>query len=197
MQDLHYQCRISQPTISVIVRQVLDAIWKNVRQECFPDLTTNFWLKTAAEFYEKTNYPHCIGAIDGKHIRVIKYKNFFSILLLAVCDSNYKFIFVDVGAYGKSADSTVFKDSIFKIKLDEGSLNIPEAQSSFQGFDEPMPFVIVGDEGFGLTTKLLRPYAGKCLNINVYITTDSAEHVGIWSVRLEFWPINGEFFIDH
>lgn len=175
MQDLHYQYRISQPTISVIVRQVLDAIWKNVRPQCFPVFTTEFWLKTAAEFYEKTNFPHCIGAIDGKHVRVIKptesgslyynYKNFFSILLLAMCDANYNFIFVDVGAYGKSADSTVFKDSVFKKKLDEGALNIPEAQSSFQGFDEPMPFVIVGDEAFGLTTKLLRPYGGKCLSV--------------------------------
>lgn len=175
MKDLQYQFRISQPSISVFVRQVLDAIWKNVREICFPEFTKEFWLKTAADFYEKTNFPHCIGAIDGKQVRIIRpvgsgslyynYKHFFSILLLAMCDANYKFIFVDVGAYGKSSDSTVFKDSTFKKKLDDGSLNIPEAQSSFQGFHEPMPFVIVGDEGFGLTTKLLRPYSGKCLSV--------------------------------
>ncbi|XP_046388639.1 protein ALP1-like [Ischnura elegans] len=175
MQDLHYQYRISQPSISMIIRQVCAAIWKNLQHLCFPELTTDFWLKTAAKFYEQTNFPHCIGALDGKQIRVIKpvnsgslyynYKNYFSILLLAMCDADYKFIFVDVGAYGKSSDSTVFKESTFKKKLDSGLLNIPENASSFQGFEEPMPFVIVGDEGFGLTTKLLRPYSGKCLDV--------------------------------
>ncbi|XP_031341029.1 uncharacterized protein LOC116169141 [Photinus pyralis] len=96
MTDLHFQYRISQPTISVIVRQVCKAIWNRMRQICFPTLTEEYWLKTAAAFYEKTNFPHCLGAIDGKHIRVVKpeksgslyfnYKNYFSLVLLAMCD---------------------------------------------------------------------------------------------------------------
>ncbi|KAF2897014.1 hypothetical protein ILUMI_09163, partial [Ignelater luminosus] len=54
------------------------------------------------------NMPNCIGAIDGKHIsiqspfksgtRFYNYKHFYSIHLMAICDADYKFIFVDIGA---------------------------------------------------------------------------------------------------
>lgn len=69
-----------------------------------------------------------------------------------MCDANYKFIFVDFGAYGNSPDSTIFKESLFKKQLDSNTLGIPEAQPSFQGFNDPMAFVIVGNDGFGLST---------------------------------------------
>ena len=141
---------------------------------CFPDATERFWLEIAAQFYQKTDFPHCLGALDGKHIRVIKpensgslyynYKNYFSILLLAVCDASHKFIFIDVGAYGKSSDTTVFKESKFFRKLENQTLNVPAPQESYSGFGTPMPFVFVADEAFGLSQHILRPYAGKFLS---------------------------------
>lgn len=55
------------------------------------------WLEIEKGFYKRTNFPYCIGAIDGKHIRIKKpghtgseffnYKSFFSTVLLAVADS--------------------------------------------------------------------------------------------------------------
>jgi len=32
----------------------------------------NDWIRTADEFYERTNFPNSIGAVDGKHIRIRK-----------------------------------------------------------------------------------------------------------------------------
>lgn len=85
-----------------------------------PSLTEKDWLNIADDFGAKANFPNCLGAIDGKHVRMIKpmnrgslyynYKHFFSIVLLAICDSNYNFTYVDVGSYGKSADSQIYKN---------------------------------------------------------------------------------------
>jgi len=88
-----------------------------------PARDKNDWIRKADEFYERTNFPNCIGAVDRKHIRIRKpnesgcqffnYKNFFSTVLMAVADANYCFISVEVGAYGSSSDSNVFKKSTF------------------------------------------------------------------------------------
>ena len=93
----------------------------------------------AKGFEKYANFPNCIGAIDGKHIRLVQptdtgsfyynYKTFFSTVLLAVCDANYSFTYVDVGAYGKSSDSAVFHNSLLYKKLVENALDIPEAQT--------------------------------------------------------------------
>jgi len=32
----------------------------------------NDWIRTADEFYERTDFQNCIGAVDGKHIRMMK-----------------------------------------------------------------------------------------------------------------------------
>lgn len=71
------------------------------------------------EFEERANFPH---VIDGKHIPVIKpegsasmnfnYKHFFSILLLAVCYSNNKCLYIDVRASEESSDLITFKNSM-------------------------------------------------------------------------------------
>ena len=73
----------------------------------------------------KWNYPCCLGAIDGKHIAVqqpadtgsefLNYKHSFSVILFAMVDANYKFIYIDVGAAvgaaGRAGDAGVFADS--------------------------------------------------------------------------------------
>lgn len=71
----------------------------------------NEWLKIADEFYSMWNFPNCIGAIDGKHCRIQapantgsafhNYKGYFSFVLMAIVDARYRFIWVDIGNYGK------------------------------------------------------------------------------------------------
>lgn len=88
---------------------------------------------------------------------------FFSTVLLAVCDANYCFITVDIGDYGKN--SSIFKNSIFYQKLIKKELNIPENSSLPESNEAKLPFVIVGDEAFGLSQNVMRPYGGNCLSM--------------------------------
>lgn len=80
--------------------------------------------------YEETwNFPHCLGAIDGKHIQLqapigsgseyFNYKNTFSVVLMAVVDANYNFIYANVGCQGRISDGGVFRNTSFSKLLDE------------------------------------------------------------------------------
>lgn len=40
--------------------------------KCIPIPNEENWLEVADGFQQRANFPHCLGAIDGKHIRIIK-----------------------------------------------------------------------------------------------------------------------------
>ena len=129
------------------------------------------WREIAQEFWRRWDFPNCIGAIDGKHIRIIcpaksgseffNYKQFYSIILLAVCDAEYKFTVVDVGAKGKEGDAGVFATSALKEDLESGTLNIPPPARLPDSQSEPVPHCLVGDEAFPLSANLMRPFPGR------------------------------------
>lgn len=104
--------------------------------------------------------------MDGKHILIkqpkksgsyyFNYKGTFSIVLLAVVDADYKFIYIDVGCNGRISDGGVYRNSSFSSALDKGLLGIPSAENI--GSKE-LPYVIVADDAFPLKVNLMKPYA--------------------------------------
>uniref|UniRef100_A0A8C5LW04 DDE Tnp4 domain-containing protein n=1 Tax=Leptobrachium leishanense TaxID=445787 RepID=A0A8C5LW04_9ANUR len=162
LKDLHYNFRVGRSTAGEIVRKVCQTIWDTMREECMPTPTDESWARIAEGFLDRSNFPNCLGAVDGKHVRIVKplqsgslyhnYKHFFSIGLLAVADANYYFVCVDVGSYGRESDSTL------------GTLNIPRP-TPLPGTDVAVPYAFVGDEAFSLSTHLLRPYSGTHLTV--------------------------------
>lgn len=56
------------------------------------------------------------------------YKNHHSIVLLAICDANYSFTFVDIGAYGRRSDGGIFRDSEMGKKFEQHEMNIPKPE---------------------------------------------------------------------
>jgi len=58
-----------------------------MRPECIPKPTKEQWELPALEFERRANFPHRLGAVDGKHIRVIKPEHGGSMFY------NYKKIF--------------------------------------------------------------------------------------------------------
>jgi hypothetical protein len=73
-------------------------------------VTIEEWLWHAQKFEDKWQFPHCIGALDGKHIVMrlpsnsgsyyYNYKNTHSIVLMALADASYTFTYIDVGCNG-------------------------------------------------------------------------------------------------
>ncbi|KAM4037290.1 uncharacterized protein ACNLHF_015979 [Anomaloglossus baeobatrachus] len=126
-------------------------------------------MSTAAQFYEICDFPNCCGAVDGKHVRIVKpantgsehlnYKKIFSVVLMAIADANYKFLAVDIGAYGRSNDSQVFKTSTMGCNLYGDRFSFPPASPLPQTSGPPLPFVCLADEAFQLDTHLLKPYS--------------------------------------
>ena len=95
--------------------------------------------------------------MDGKHIRIVpppdsgafyyNYKNYYSIVLMALVDSNYEFIFVDVGQNGRISDGGVLEHTEFMRRLNNGQLNLPDNTETVKNLN----FAFLGDEAFALT----------------------------------------------
>ncbi|XP_060806409.1 uncharacterized protein LOC132903097 [Amyelois transitella] len=173
-EDFELSYHRGASTARKIVQETCQLIWNYLKAVCIPEPTQDMWKEIASGFLQNTNLPNCLGAIDGKHIRIIhpfetgslyfNYKNFFSIVLLATCDSNLLFTFVDVGAYGKASDSTIFRESELCNKIHRKTLNIPSPRQV--GNRQPLNYTFVGDEALGLSENMMRPYAGKYLDLD-------------------------------
>uniref|UniRef100_I3JLH2 DDE Tnp4 domain-containing protein n=1 Tax=Oreochromis niloticus TaxID=8128 RepID=I3JLH2_ORENI len=118
--------------------------------KCTPS-TESEWKAIARDFANKWQFPHCLGAIDGKHIFIqpppksgsmyFNYKSRFSIILMAVVDANYKFVYASAGTQGRVSDAGVLAHSDLKEAMDTGTLNFPPADT-LPGTDAMMPHII-------------------------------------------------------
>nr|CAI5829874.1 unnamed protein product [Callosobruchus analis] len=57
-------------TVSAIVKDTCTAIWEIFQSlEMKPPSSKERWEEIAENYYRRTNFPNCIGSVDGKHIR--------------------------------------------------------------------------------------------------------------------------------
>ena len=171
--SLSYTFRIGVSTIHSIVTQLNEAVWKLLQPTYMPVPMTQKWNEISESFYDICKMPHCIGSVDGKHCSIIcpskaglqyyNYKHFHSIILMAIADTNSNFIMIDVGAYGRNNDSSVFNESTMGKSFMSSRLNVPNPRE-MPGTDILMPFYLVGDEAFPLRNNLMRPYARRQLD---------------------------------
>ncbi|XP_058122777.1 uncharacterized protein LOC131293712 [Anopheles ziemanni] len=97
--NLQYLFRVSRQLISKIVPEVCKCLTEALVDFVKLPSTNNEWLEVATKFKNRWGFPHVIGAIDGKHVRIIaphqsgsdyfNYKKKFSIVLLAIGSLNY------------------------------------------------------------------------------------------------------------
>uniref|UniRef100_A0A915DBX8 DDE Tnp4 domain-containing protein n=1 Tax=Ditylenchus dipsaci TaxID=166011 RepID=A0A915DBX8_9BILA len=174
--QLHFSLRLGLKTIANIVDETCAAIYSTLHAD---------YLKTPGRRMKE-------GSIDGKHIEMVKpnnsgslyynYKNRFSTVLMAVCDSKYRIIYADFGSYGHESDagllllesfplvflqcnnSGIYDKRDFKRALDNRSLNLP-LPNLLPGSEKISPFFFLGDGAFPLGKHLMKPYSRKQLSI--------------------------------
>lgn len=164
---------MGRSTVGSIVHHTSRVVIQVLLNEVMPAPNEDMWNEIAIEFWEKWQFPNCIGAMDGKHVTIQapkssgslywNYKKTYSIVLLALVDARYNFIFLDVGRYGRNSDGGVLSNSNFGKKLSRNQLNIPD-KKCLPGTDTKLPMVIVADEAFPLTNNIMRPFPGKNLS---------------------------------
>ena len=155
-----------------MIRETCQVLWLVLTEKGFLAVpkTTNAWLSIADEFEKRWNFPHCLGAIDGKHIVIqaparsgslyYNYKKSFSIVLLAVCNARYEFTLVDIGEVGRQSDSGIYNNSSMGHAIENRLLDfpLPEAISNYNP-NQKFPYPFVADEAFALKSYMLRPYS--------------------------------------
>ncbi|RCN43320.1 hypothetical protein ANCCAN_10684 [Ancylostoma caninum] len=118
------------------------------------------------------DYPLACGFLDGKHIAILKlahagnayfnYKQFHSIVFLAISDCDHNIIAFDIGAPGRIGDAGIFRRSTIKVW--------PCFSNIFSDNDDVFPptrelgsvgavqYHFLVDDGFGQDFRYVRPY---------------------------------------
>ncbi|KAL8571943.1 hypothetical protein ACOMHN_026155 [Nucella lapillus] len=173
-KSLMYGFRVSKSSIVKIMPDVAEAIIEEYGDELVSAPTTpEGWNALADRFLLRWNLPHCVGAIDGKHVAIqcprrggsvyYNYKGYHSIILFAAADAYYKFTWVDVGANGSASDCQVFNSSELKEAIKDDTIGFPDPDP-LPGDNVDMPYFLAGDNAFPLRTWLMKPFSRRELD---------------------------------
>ena len=171
---LLYAFRVASPTIEKFVPEVCDAITRAYQDQVMrcPTLPED-WLLVDSVFGQRWNFPHALGALDGRHIPIRcpqgggslfrNSKGFHSIVLLALVDGDSRFLWVDMGAVGSTSDAQIFNHTNLRHKIEDGSIGFPDSESLGIGAPK-VNFFLRGDDAFPLMLWLMRPYSNHSMD---------------------------------
>ncbi|CAF4884599.1 unnamed protein product [Pieris macdunnoughi] len=146
--SLQYTFRISKQSMSCIVPEVCEAIIKSLKENIKLPKTESEWIQISNRFDELWNFPHCAGAMDGKHV----------ILEAPTRNIIINFWMSDVKAAFQMVE--FLKKLNYIKKLENNSLRLP-APEALQGRNKVVPYVFVGDSAFPLQNNIMKPYPGE------------------------------------
>ena len=138
-------------------------LWKESVDKFMPHSEQEFKNKII-DMEEMWQFPCCWAALDGCHIPIKcppggqesskEYHNFknFSVVLMAMVDSYYRFIWRSCGYPGNSHDSVIFQSTDLWAKIQEGNC-LPRVGK--QVGNQTIPPLVVADSAFPFTTWLI------------------------------------------
>ena len=163
-------------TVCTIVNEVTKAIVENLWDEC----VTKHMPKTEEEFRNKMidmeqlwQFPCCWSAVDGCHIPIkcppggpesrkeyYNFKNFYSVIMMGMVDSNYRFIWGTCGFPGNSHDAIIFQSTKLWADIRESEL-LPHIAKDIGGVT--VPPLVLGDSAFPFQTWMMKSYGNAVL----------------------------------
>ena len=133
-------------------------------RECIPKPTKEQWEMTALEFERRSNFAHCLRAVDGKYMRVIEpehsgsmfynYKDCLPspLVWMAVADGNCRFVYVGIGSYGEDWFCHFWK--VYAVVIIQKNMLVLPSERPLAGTASPNIPYFVGKEGLALITNI-------------------------------------------
>ena len=99
-------------------------------------------------------------AVPGAGSEYLNYKSTQSIVLMAMVDANYRFIYVDIGGNGRVSDGGVLRDStlgraMFGDDTSNVTMNVP-LPVQLPGRIHPVPLLALDADAFPLNNNVSR-----------------------------------------
>ena len=148
-------------------------LWQEHVSAHFPNNEQQFREKML-DIEERWQFPCCWAAIDGCHIPLRcpdgglaackdyhNFKNFYSIVLMAMVDAKYRFIWGSCGFPGNSHDSIIFQSTQLWTNVSERQA-IPSIGKDLGGVT--VPPLVLGDSAFPFQTWLMKPFTNAGLS---------------------------------
>ena len=124
--------------VSSIIPETCEAIVREYLEEVMTCPSTPEKRKEVAKgFSDRWNFHLTCGVVDGKRVSIksplpsggslySNYNKFHSIVLVALVDSQYRFMYISVGENRSGSDGGGFRECSLDEALEEGYVGLPE-----------------------------------------------------------------------
>lgn len=171
---LSRQFRVSHSSVNCLLAETCQGIYEEPSKE-FISLprTDEDWTRVMRGFGTQWQFPNCVGAMTESTLQsrirptlavYFNYKKRYSVILFAMVDSNYKFLYIDVGTAGSDGDAGIWQTTFLQKALQEGNVNLPKVVTVSECPIVNLPAILIGDDAFPLSPNLMKPYPGNNLS---------------------------------
>nr|ACD54739.1 PIF/Harbinger-like protein [Adineta vaga] len=159
--------------------------------------------ETINGFYDKFNYPMCIGSVDGTHIAIkppkgyetdyYNYKKHHSIIMRAIVNSDLLFTYVNIGASGRCNDSSIYNRSSLSQVIED-----PIYDNHYMMINQiKVRCHFIADSAFSLSKTLMKPFPERPNMQKEYSTFNYRLSRARCSVERTFGALKNRFRLLH